>query len=46
VEKTVFQDKSKFKQYLSTNPTQQKILEEKKIQPKVDNCIQENKENM
>jgi hypothetical protein len=28
-EKKVFQDKSKFKQYLSTNPVLQKILEGK-----------------
>jgi hypothetical protein len=37
----IFQEKYKFKQYLSTNPALQKILEGK-LQPKEDNYIQEN----
>ena len=39
-ENKIFQDKSKFKHYLSINPTLQKILEEK-LQPKKDNSIHE-----
>ena len=43
-ENKIFQDKSKFKQYLSTNTDLKKILEGK-LQPKEDNCIQQNTVN-
>jgi hypothetical protein len=43
-ERKAFQDKTKFKQYLSTNPTLQKVLEGK-LQPKEVNYTQENTRN-
>lgn len=40
-EGTTFKDKTKFKQYLSTNPALQKVRE-KKLQPEEISYIQEN----
>jgi hypothetical protein len=41
----MFQDKLKFKNYLSTNPAQQKILEGT-LKPKEHNFIKENTGNL
>lgn len=44
VENTVFQDKTKFKQYVPTNSALKKIPEGK-LKPKKDNYIHENRGN-